>query len=70
MENLGKNTATSATVLEQMRDSATTRDSEIERILQQQTSRFTVLLVVATLLMVSTLVAVGALGFMFLQQAR
>lgn len=70
MENLGKNTATSAAVLEQMRDSATGRDTEIERILQQQTSRFTVLLVVATLLMVSTLVAVGALGFMFLQQGR
>ena len=70
MENLGKNTATSAAVLEQMRDSASSRDTEIERILQQQTSRFTVLLVVATLLMVSTLVAVGALGFMFLQQGR
>ena len=70
MENLGKNSATSATVLEQLRDNSATRDTEIERILQQQTSRFTVLLVVATLLMVSTLVAVGALGFMFLQQGR
>jgi uncharacterized phage infection (PIP) family protein YhgE len=70
MENLGKNTATSATVLQQLRDNSATRDSDIERILQQQTNRFTVLLVVATLLMVSTLVAVGALGYMFLQYGK
>ena len=70
MENLGKNSAASATVLQQLRDNSATRDSEIERILQQQTSRFTVLLVIATLLMVSTLAAVGALGYMFLQYGK
>jgi uncharacterized phage infection (PIP) family protein YhgE len=67
MENLGKNTAASAEVLQQLRDNSTSRDREIERILQQQTSRFTTLLVVATLLLVASLVAVGVLGYMFLR---
>ncbi len=70
MEGLGKNTATSAQVLQQLRDNAASRDGEIERILQQQTSRFTTLLVVATLLLVAALVAVGALGYFFLQQMQ
>jgi hypothetical protein len=67
MEGLGKNTAASAQVLQQLRDNAANRDGEIERILQQQTSRFTTLLVVATLLLVAALVAVGVLGFLFLK---
>ncbi len=70
MEGLGKNTATSAQVLQQLRDNAANRDGEIERILQQQTSRFTTLLVVATLLLVSALVAVGGLGYLFLQTTQ
>jgi hypothetical protein len=70
MEGLGKNTAASAEVLQQMRDNAASRDGEIERILQQQTSRFTTLLVVATLLLVAALVAVGGLGYMFMQAAQ
>lgn len=70
MEGLGKNTAASATILQQLRDNASTRDGEIERILQQQTSRFTTLLVVATLLLVSALVAVGVLGYLFLKTTR
>jgi hypothetical protein len=67
MEGLGKNTAASAQVLQQLRDQAASRDGEIGRILQQQTSRFTTLLVIATLLMVGALVAVGALAFFFLK---
>jgi uncharacterized phage infection (PIP) family protein YhgE len=67
MENLGKNTAASAEVLQQLRDNSSKRDSEIERILQQQTSRFTTLLVVATLLLVAALVAVGVIGYLFLR---
>ena len=67
MEGLGKNTAASAQVLQQLRDQSASRDGEIGRILQQQTSRFTTLLVVATLLLVAALVAVGVLGFMFLR---
>jgi hypothetical protein len=67
MDSLGKNNAASALVLQQLRDNAASRDGEIERILQQQTSRFTTLLVIATLLMVGALVAVGALAFFFLK---
>jgi hypothetical protein len=67
MEGLGKNNAASALVLQQLRDNAASRDGEIERILQQQTSRFTTLLVIATLLLVGCLVAVGVLGFWFLK---
>jgi hypothetical protein len=67
MQNLGKNNAASALVLQQLRDNAASRDGEIERILQQQTSRFTTLLVIATLLLVGALVAVGALAFFFLK---
>jgi hypothetical protein len=67
MDSLGKNNAASALVLQQLRDNAASRDGEIERILQQQTSRFTTLLVIATLLLVGALVAVGALAFFFLK---
>jgi hypothetical protein len=67
MENLGKNSAASAQVLQQLRDNAQSRDGEIERILTQQTNRFTTLLVVATLLLVAALVAVGVLGWLFLR---
>ena len=67
MEGLGKNTAASAQVLQQLRDNAASRDGEIGRILQQQTSRFTTLLVVATLLLVAALVGVAALGYFFLK---
>jgi hypothetical protein len=70
MEGLGKNTAASAAVLQQLRDSSQTRDGEIERILQQQTSRFTTLLVVATLLLVAALVTVGVLGYLFLRTTQ
>ena len=67
MEGLGKNTAASAQVLQQLRDNSASRDGEIQRILQQQTSRFTTLLVVATLLLVAALVGVAALGYFFLK---
>lgn len=67
MQNLGKNSAASAQVLQQLRNNAEARDGQIERILTQQTNRFTTLLVVATLLLVGALVAVGVLGWLFLR---
>jgi DNA repair exonuclease SbcCD ATPase subunit len=70
MEGLGKNTAASAAVLQQLRDNSATRDNEIERILQQQTSRFTTLLVVATLLLIAALIGVGVLGYLFLRTTQ
>ena len=70
MKGLGDNTAASAAVLQQLRDNTTERDKEIERILQQQTSRFTTLLVVATLLLVAALVAVGVLGYLFIRSTQ
>lgn len=70
MKGLGDNTAASAAVLQQLREQSATRDREIEQILQQQTSRFTTLLVVATLLLVAALVAVGVLGYLFIRSQQ
>lgn len=67
MESLGKNTATSAAVLEQMRDNTTARDGEIERILRQQSTRFTTLLSVAMFLLISALIAAGVIGYLGVQ---
>ena len=66
MQNLGRHSETSAIVLKQMREDTTTRNGELERILQRQGSRFTTMLAVAIFLSIAALAAVGVIGYLLL----
>jgi small-conductance mechanosensitive channel len=50
METVSKHSSTSTQVLEQMRDNLNARDEQLQRLLQRQTHRFMVMMVIAILL--------------------
>ncbi len=68
MQSLGKNSATSALVLETLRDNINSRDGQIERILHKQAVRFTTMLTVAIFLSIAALVAVAIVGVQLLNK--
>ena len=70
MKSLSQHTESSTLVLKQMREDSTARGGELERILHRQGNRFTTLLVVAIVLSISALAAVGVVGYLLLSQAR
>jgi DNA repair exonuclease SbcCD ATPase subunit len=57
---------TSAEVLQQMRDNVDSRNAQLERILQRQSTRFTTLLAIAIFLSIAALAAVCILGYRLL----
>jgi archaellum component FlaC len=57
METVSKHSATSAQVLEQLREKMAQRDEELQRLLQKQNQRFMILMVVCVLLAIAALVA-------------
>jgi len=59
---------TSAEVLQQMRDNVDSRNAQLERILQRQSTRFTTLLAIAIFLSIAALAAVCILGYRLLNQ--
>jgi archaellum component FlaC len=63
MQTVGRNSQTSAQILEQLRDNINHRDGQLERILSKQASRFTAMLAVAIFLSIAALVAVGVVGY-------
>jgi len=67
MQTVGKTSATSAEVLMQMRDHATTRDATLEKMLSKQNTRFTTMLAVAIFLSIAALVAVSVIGYLMLR---
>jgi hypothetical protein len=64
MENVSKHSESSIQVLAQMRDNLSDRDGELQRILNRQGSRFTTLMVIAIVLSISALIAVGVFGYL------
>jgi chromosome segregation ATPase len=64
METVSEHSKTSTQVLQQMRDNLSTRDGELQRILTKQGSRFTALLVMAMVLSIAAIVAVGVFGYL------
>jgi uncharacterized protein (UPF0335 family) len=66
MQSLGRHSETSALVLKAMREDTSTRNGELERILQRQGSRFTTMLAVAIFLSIAALAAVGVIGYLLL----
>jgi hypothetical protein len=73
MQDVSKNSATSAEVLNQVKDNMAARDAELERILHRQGTRFTTMLAVAIFLSIAALVAcsvIGYLGYEALKQVK
>jgi uncharacterized phage infection (PIP) family protein YhgE len=68
MENVGKNTDSSAQILQQLRDNLNARDTEIQSILQRQNARLTVMLTVAIILSVASIAAVAVMAFMLMKR--
>jgi hypothetical protein len=66
MQTLSRHGETSALVLKQLREDASARDGELERILHRQGSRFTTMLAVAIFLSIAALAAVGIIGYLML----
>ncbi len=69
MSDVSKNSQTSASVLQQVRDNINQRDGQLERILLKQNTRFTTLLTIAILLSIAALGAVVVFGYIMLQRA-
>jgi hypothetical protein len=55
METVSKHSATSTQVLEQMRDNLNARDEQLQRMLQKQTHRFMVIMVICILTAIAAL---------------
>ena len=73
MQDVSKNSATSAEVLMSVRDNMSSRDAELERILHRQGTRFTTMLAVAIFLSIAALIAcsvIGYLGYEALKQIK
>lgn len=70
MKSLGQHSETSAMVLKQIREDATNRDGELERILHRQGSRFTTMLSVAIVLAISALAAVAFMAYVMMNQVQ
>jgi methyl-accepting chemotaxis protein len=68
MQQLSRTEATSAQVLEQMRDNIDSRDGQLERVLHRQGTRFTTMLAIAIFLSISALVAVCVIGYLMLSK--
>lgn len=66
LESATRNSAASTEVLGQMRDNWKTRDSDLERVLHRQSTRFTTMLAIAILLSIAALVAVVIMGYLML----
>lgn len=64
MRSVSDNSATSAQVLQQVRDNINHRDGQLERILLKQNTRFTTMLAIAILLSVCALAAVCVMGYL------
>lgn len=70
MAGVSKNSQISAEILGQLRDNLDSRDGQLERLLQKQATRFTVLLSAAITLSVLALTAAGVIGYFLLIKSR
>ena len=63
LESVGRTSESSAQVIAQLRDNLSGRDTELERVIRKQNTRFTVMLSVAIVTSVAALTAVVILGY-------
>lgn len=66
LESVSQNSTTGAQVLEQMRDRIDSRDGQLERLLNKQSTRFTTMLAIAIFLSTAAVVAVCVMGYLMM----
>jgi uncharacterized phage infection (PIP) family protein YhgE len=64
LETVSKNSESSARVLENLRDNLSSRDSDLERVIRRQNTRFTTMLTVAIVMSMAALTAVVIFGYL------
>ena len=64
LETVSKNSESSARVLENLRDNLSSRDSDLERVIRRQNTRFTTMLTVAIVMSMAALTAVVVFGYL------
>lgn len=69
MESVSTTSASSAQVLQQVRDNINSRDGQLERILLKQNTRFTTMLSIAIFLSITALAAVCVVGWLMYNRA-
>jgi hypothetical protein len=70
MEGLGRNAEASAQVLHQLKENASQRDGELEKILSRQGTRFTTMLAVCLFLSIAAVAAVSVIGYLGYEALR
>jgi hypothetical protein len=68
MQGVSKSSQASAQVLENLRDNLSRRDSDLERVLQRQNTRFTTMLAIAIVLSAAALTAVAVIGYLMINR--
>jgi len=68
LQNVTRNTAAGTEVLQQLRDTITQRDDQLERILHKQNTRFTTMLAIAITMSVAALAAVTIIGYLIIMR--
>lgn len=70
MQGVSKSSEASAHVLENLRDNLSRRDTDLERVLQRQNTRFTTMLAIAIVLSAAALTAVAVIGYLMVNRMR
>jgi len=68
LQTVTRNTAAGTEVLQQLRDTITQRDDQLERILHRQNTRFTTMLAIAITMSVAALAAVTIIGYLMIRR--
>jgi hypothetical protein len=63
LQSVSRNSEATGAVLQQLRETQTTRDGELEKLLARQSTRFTTLLVIAILMSVAAIASVAVVGW-------
>jgi len=64
LETVSKNSESSARVLENLRDNLSSRDSDLERVIRRQNTRFATMLTVAIVMSMAAVTAVVVFGYL------
>lgn len=70
LEQSTRHSAAGTQVLESLRENLRKRDDDLERVIQRQNARFTILLIVAISISIAALFAVGILGYFLTHHAN
>lgn len=70
MQTVSRTSHSSAQVLEQMRDNINSREGELQRLLQKQSSRYTTMLAIAIFLSIAALAAVCVFGYLLITKGH